>query len=114
MANKRYLKKRIQQLCGEAAVEVLINLPQNVSHDIVFKLAQLQSTTISNISFSFDRSHRDFANGREYNKARHTYNKEAFKRLTSDFKEGLSTIVKEINSTLTAEQRAANKEANQK
>lgn len=109
MANKRQLKKRIQQICGEAAVEVLISLPADVARKSVLKLATLQSKSLSNISFDFDRARRDYDSGREYNKAKRLYTKAAFKRLSEDFNKELSEIVKEINATLTTEERNANK-----
>lgn len=100
MANKRALKKRIHQICGEAAVEVLVSLPAELAHKIVIELARLQSESLANISFSFDRSHRDFANEQEYNKARHTYTAAAFKSLNNEFNTRLQGIVKEINTSL--------------
>ncbi len=98
MANKRTLKKRIHQVCGEAAVDVLIALPSDKSHPIVFKIAELQTRTLSNITFSFDHAGADFANRAEYNKARAAYNRKAFAKLNADFRDGLRAIVAELNA----------------
>lgn len=109
MANKRQLKKQIYRICGQAAVEVLVNLPKDRAQPIVINLALLQSHTISNITFAFDRVQHDFANGREYHKARRAYMHKAYKKLRDEFKIGLQGIVKEINDGLTDDERKANK-----
>ena len=111
MANKRILKKQIQQVCGDAAVDVLINLPHEVAETIVLKIAKLQSQSLANVSFCFDHSVRDFANAKAYNIAKSQYNRKAYKKLKDDFNAGLKEIVAEINTTLTAEQREANRQA---
>ncbi len=111
MANKRALKKRIQQVCGEAAVEVLMNLPEDLARKTVIKLASLQSHSLANVTFGFDRSHADFESGKEYNKARNKYTRAAYAKLHTDFTAELNKIVAEINAALTAEQREANKAA---
>lgn len=109
MANKRTLKKHIQRVCGEAAVLVLTELPAEVAHKIVIKLATLQSSALAKVSFSYDRTHKDFGNAQEYNKARRSYSHAAYCKLLKEFNDNLQTIVSEINSTLTAQQREANK-----
>ena len=100
MANKRDLKKRIRQICGEAAVEVLVNLPEDIANDIVLEIAALQSKSLSAVSFSFDRTPRDFDDCRMYKKERRHYNKLAYKKLSADFNHSLTQIVKEINTRL--------------
>lgn len=111
MANKRALKKKIQQICGEAAVEVLMSLPEDIARKTVVKLASLQSRSLANVTFSFDRSHADFETGSDYNKARSKYTRTAYAKLQADFTAELNSIVAEINAALTAEQREANKAA---
>lgn len=109
MANKRALKKRIQQVCGEAAVEVLVSLPEAPARKAVIQLAELQSRSLANVSFAYDRTPRDFANRHEYNIARAAYTRAAFNRLRSDFTKSLEAIVKEINAGLTNAEREDNK-----
>lgn len=108
MANKRTLKKRIQQLCGAAAVQVMMNFSPAVSQKIVVKLAKLQSVTIANISFGFDHVRKDFANANEYNKAKHEYMRAAYKQLKYEFNRQLTTIVDEINSSVKAQKESHN------
>lgn len=100
MANKRNLKKHIQQVCGQAAVEVLIGLPSEISHDIVLRLAELQTSAIANVTFAFDHVRKDFPDSHQYNKAKQKYNKTAYTKLKNDFNVGLKTIVSEINAAL--------------
>lgn len=109
MKNKRYLKKRIQQICGEVAIEALLYLPSDKAHDIVMELARLQSQTLARISFSFDRGKKEFENGRAYKLAKEAYNRIALKKLYDEFNAKLVEIIKQMNATLTPEQRSANK-----
>lgn len=110
MANKRELKKKIRQICGNAAVEVLLSLPSEISHNIVLELAKLQTLSLSNVSFVFDHSAKDFENHKEYNKAKSKYNRAAYHRLKADFNKSLKEIVSQINTDLTREQLQANRD----
>lgn len=103
MSNKRNLKKRVEQLCGAAAVQIMLNFPDAVAQKFVVKLARLQSLTINKISFSFDRARRDYADDHQYNKARRAYNREAYTRLKNDFNKELQAIVDEINALRKSE-----------
>lgn len=98
MSNKRKLKKAVYAVCGEAAVDVLIALPREKSQPAIFKLAELQTTTISNVTFSFDHTAADFENRKAYNKARAQYNRNAYKKLKADFRDGLKAIVADLNA----------------
>ena len=106
--NKRYLKKRIRKMCGDTAVQILLNLPVEVSHPLVIELAQLQSPTLSNVTFAFDRSANEYDDARQYNEARRAYNHAAYKRLNADFMESFLALVSKMNAALTPEQKAAN------
>ena len=109
MANKRILKKRIRRICGEAALDVLLSLPEETAEKIIFKIAQLQSRNIAKISFGFDHVRKDFESVKAYNEAREAYTRTAYKKLNEDFNKELAEIVKEINVTLTPKDREANK-----
>lgn len=111
MPNKRSLKKSIRQICGEAAVEILINFPAETARPLVRRLALLQSRTLANATFGYDLSPASFENKRAYNEAKHKYNRTAFDNLKKNFLAGLQDIVNDINKSLTPEQREANKSA---
>lgn len=100
MKNKRYLKKRIQQICGQAAVEVLLGLPSEIAHPIVIRLAELQSRSLARVSFRFDRNKAAFSDPRAYTKARSACVRAAYATLQKDFKDQIADIVSQINTSL--------------
>lgn len=100
MSNKRQLKKYIQQVCGQAALDVMLTLNEKAAGPAIRRLAALQSTTLANVTFGFDHVKGDFENGHLYNKARHAYTKAAYGKLLADFNDGLVQIVKELNSSV--------------
>ena len=113
MSSKRDLKKRIRYACGDAAAELLTayeidNLNPDKVGEIIGKIAKLQTSSLANVSFSFDKTSRDFESKKAYHKARRTYSKEAYSKLLSQFMNGLAEIVKEMNATLTDDIKAAN------
>lgn len=113
MSSKRDLKKHIRYACGDTAAEILTayeidNLDSKTVGDIIGKIARLQTSSLANVSFSFDKTTRDFDSKKEYNKARRAYSKEAYTKLQNQFMTGLEEIVKDMNATLTDEIKAAN------
>ncbi len=103
MANKRILKKNITTVCSNLAVEIARAAhydsrfsPEKV-RDIILNIAKLQAEALSRCSFSFDKTPRDFASRREYNKARKLYNEQAYEKLRTDFNKAVDTIVKAMN-----------------
>ncbi|MDE6396878.1 MAG: hypothetical protein K2K84_06380 [Muribaculaceae bacterium] len=113
MSSKRDLKKRIRYACGDTAAEILTayeidNLNPEKVGEIVGKIAKLQTSSLANVSFSFDKTTRDFENKKAYNKARREYSKEAYNNLLSQFMSGLTEIVKDMNAVLTDDIKAAN------
>lgn len=97
MANKRSIKKQVRNICGQAAVDVLLNLPYDKARSAVLELATLQTRTLANASFRFDRSARAFADRRAYNRAKTEYMHAAYRKLLEDFRSGLQKIVDNIN-----------------
>lgn len=108
MANKRQLKKQIHYICGDIAAECAMALDAIPGIDVekmaqnIRDIAQLQVTTLANISFSFDKTPSDFESRREYNLAHSAYNKAAFHRLRIEFNEALQAIVHNMNASLPA------------
>lgn len=117
MANKRILKKQISRVCGDLAAETVIaahcveGMDTEKVHKIVNEIAALQVEALDRVSFSFDKSHRDFPSEHEYRKARKKYNAEAFATLKKDFGKAVETIVKAMNEALPEECKKANVEA---
>ena len=117
MASKRQLKKQIELVCGDIAGECLVvrDLVPGFDYDnmtaIIVEVAQLQYATLRRVGFNFDKSRRDFANGKEYKKATRAYHKAAYKKLADDFKASVNEIVKKMNNEMPKAVKDANKEA---
>lgn len=109
--NKRTLKKKIRQVCGDLAAEILIarHIMTDIDNDVVTRIitdiADLQCETISNATFSFDKSMREFDNMAEFRKARSKYNRKAFHKLNEDLRNRVTAIVKDMNATVPVETR---------
>ncbi len=117
MANKRDLKKAIRNTCGAIALdmvqarEAFPAISIDAVRDVVLEAARLQITTLGHVGVSFDRTPKQFENGADYNKARRTFYKEAYRKLNADFIAGIEAIVKQMNEALPEEARKAIKEA---
>ena len=111
MANKRQIKKRISMVCGELASEILLayytvnSIERSTVEKIVSDIAELQTETLANVSFSFDKVAKDFENRAEYNKARAQYNAKAFAKLRKNFSDKILVVIKDMNAAVPAEAR---------
>ncbi|MDE6581662.1 MAG: hypothetical protein K2K47_03950 [Duncaniella sp.] len=118
MSNKRLLKKEIRNICGALAGECIIvkwaidGIDAEKMNEIVYKIADLQETTIERVSVAFDRTPSSFDyDMKAYNKARNQYYKAAFKSLKADFNKSVEEIIKEMNACLPAAAKEAAKAA---
>ncbi|MDE5629794.1 MAG: hypothetical protein K2I69_09580 [Muribaculaceae bacterium] len=106
MANKRHLKSFIREMCGTLAVEIVMareafpEIERKRVHDILVKIARLQSFTLRCASIGFEHTPADYSSRHEYNKARSAYYRNAYKKLIEKFYVDYSDIVKEMNSAL--------------
>ena len=106
MANKRQLKKAIQRACGEMAGECFFaqetfeNTNPEDWDKIVLDIALLQAEAVNRVSIDFDKVPKDFANGKEYKKARRTYFKAVEKALNNYMKEESEKIVGAMNALI--------------
>ncbi|MBO4722013.1 MAG: hypothetical protein J5629_03670 [Muribaculaceae bacterium] len=104
MANKRQLKKAICYACGEMAGECFFaqNTFENTNPEdwdkIIINIALLQAEAVNRVSVDFDKAPKDFANGKEYKKARRTYFKAVEKAIGNYMKEESEKIVSEMNA----------------
>ena len=104
MSNKRYLKKRILQVCGDIATEAILaavifakEVDRDKINEVINDVAALQEATLVKSNFSFDKSPRDFEDKGAYRKARRKYFAEAYNRLNKDFVDQAVEIVKKLN-----------------
>lgn len=110
MANKRQLKKRISNLCGALAADVMLashfdGVDRAKAEELVAKVASLQETARANVSFAFDRVAKDFESRADYNRARAKYNAAAFAKLKENFAGQLTELLKEVNAAVPAQVR---------
>ena len=106
MANKRQLKKAIRYACGEMAGECFFaqetfeNTNPEDWDKIVLDIALLQAEAVNRVSVDYDKVPKDFANSKEYKKARRTYFKAVEKALGKYMKEESEKIVGEMNALI--------------
>lgn len=106
MANKRDLKKSIKYICGDLASECVlaIDLMPNIDKakmgEVINEIAKLQFSTLEHLTFSFDKSPKDFSDTKAYKKAKSEYFKKAYGSIEKEFNEKVENIVKAMNSAL--------------
>ena len=106
MASKRDTKKAIQYSCGEIAGECIMlesafgegKIEQWDS--IIIDTALLQQETVNRVNNRFGKKVADFANRKEYNKARRAYFKQCEKELSEYFKAEVANIAKRMNDLM--------------
>ncbi len=115
MANKRELKKAIKAICGDLAGECLVardlvpNIDKKKMEEIIFKVADLQYSTVDNVSFAFDKTASSFPTAHEYKVAREAYFRKGYTKLINEFNQSVEDIVHEMNAALPQAQKDANK-----
>lgn len=115
MANKRDLKKQVRYICGDLASECMLaadyvkGVDRTTMQKIVSEIARLQTATLANMSFAFDKVPSDFDNGATYTKERLAYNRKAFNALRAKFNSRVQEIVKDMNAALPQAVKDANK-----
>ena len=74
MANKRNLKKAIRYACGDMAGQCIIaeSVLQGADiekwDNVILNIAMLQEEAVNRVTVSFDKTPKDFANGRTVRK----------------------------------------------
>lgn len=117
MSNKRDLKKFVRNTCGALAAEMLLaraafaGIDRKETYNVISEIAELQTRTLSNMNFVFDKQAKEFETPAEYNKARHQYFTAAYNALLDKFDAAVLEIVKKMNALLPAEAKEAFKEA---
>ncbi len=117
MANKRNLKKHVKYVCGDLAGECIVarnfipGINAGQMDNIIYDIAELQTSTIMRVTFSYDKVVADFENKHTYHVARSKYFKEAYAKLIADFNAGVDNVVKQMNGALPQAQKDANKQA---
>lgn len=105
MANKRQLKKAICRTCGEVAGECIFaaeafGSEANLENwdKIILDVALLQAEAVNRVSESFKQQPNEFANGKEYKKARRAHSKQVVKSI----RELMTSTLQEVASKMNA------------
>ncbi len=113
MANKRTLKKLIQNTCGSLALDMVMagecfnQINNEDIENVVVECGRLQVRTIGRLAVSFDRSRKEFADAHAYKEARHQYFRKAYTALLDQFNKEVAQIVAQMNKALPDEVREA-------
>lgn len=111
MANKRDLKKFVSHNCGMVAGECVLAMEYIDGVDLekmgqaLLGVADLQLASLKLISFSYDKSPRDFDTPHAYHKARRDYYKKAYSTFVHDFMTHLQEIVAKMNEAMPEQAR---------
>lgn len=114
---KRQLKKSINGLCGALACDCVIaadcmsNANEDKVNSLIVDLAKAQTKALKRVSVSFDKAPKEFANLKEYHKARRDYYAKAYAQLRKDLSADINAVVAEVNAMLTPAEKEANKAA---
>jgi len=106
MANKRQLKKAIQNACGDIAGECILaesafgrdNLDK--WDNVIMNVALLQQEAVNRVTKHFDQIPSHYPNRKEYNAARRAFYKKAEKELSDYFHAEVEKIAAEMNSLM--------------
>ena len=106
MASKRQIKKAIQNACADIAGECIFAesaFGENKIEEwdsIIIDTALLQQEAVNRANNHFDKKVKDFANRKEYNKARRAFFKQSEKELSDYFHAQVENIVKRMNALM--------------
>ena len=107
MANKRQLKKAICRTCGDVAGECIFcadafGTQENYDKwdDIIIKVALLQGEAIKKIATPFDKQPKDFANGKEFKKAKLAFSKQVVKGISEMMTSTLQEVAAQMNALM--------------
>ena len=106
MASKRQIKKAIQNACGDIAGECIFaesafgENKRDEWDSIIIDTALLQQEAVNRVSNKFGKKVKEFANRKEYNKARRAFYKNNEKELAAFMKEEVGKIVEKMNALL--------------
>ena len=106
MASKRQIKKAIMNACGDIAGECIFaesafgenNLEE--WDKIIVDTALLQQEAVNRVNNKFGKKVKDFANRKEYNKARRAFFRQCENELSEYFRTEVEDIAKRMNALM--------------
>jgi len=106
MASKRQLKKAIREACGDIASECIF-AESAFGEDkleqwdgIIIDTALLQQEALNRVGPAFDKKPSEFANKKDYNKARRQFYKQQEQELSAYFRGEVEKIVARMNELM--------------
>ena len=106
MASKRQIKKAIQNACGDIAGECIFAesaFGENKIEEwdsVIIDTALLQQEAVNRVNNRFGKKVKDFANRKEYKKARRAFFKEREKELSEYFRAEVENLAKRMNDLM--------------
>lgn len=107
MANKRQLKKAICRTCGEVAGECIFACETFGKEEdyekwdkIILEVALLQAEAVNRVSEPFKQKPNEFANDKEYKKARRAHSKKVVNEITQLMTNTLQEVAKKMNELM--------------
>lgn len=100
MANKRNFKKAIKAACSIIAGECFMAQEANQNEEwdsLVIDAALVQQEAVNRTSARFDKKRKDFANNKEYRKARRAFFKNVEKEVVEYMRQEVGDIAKRMN-----------------
>ena len=100
MANKRDFKKAIQTACSVIAGECIMAQEANQNEEwdgLIIDAALLQQEAVNCTATRFDKKRADFANAKEYRKARRSFFKNMEKEVVEYMQQQVGEIAKKMN-----------------
>ncbi len=110
MANKRQIKKAIQNACGEIVGECILSESAfgegkyEEWDSIIIDTALLQQEAVNRVNNRFGKQIKDYATPKEYRKARRSFFKQCEKELSDYFKGEVTNIAKRMNDLMPKKQ----------
>ncbi len=117
MANKRQLKKYMKDMAANIAGETIFilnfydGIDETKANDVIDKVFYLLTEKINDVSVAYDKTCKEFYKGdrKTYRKEKTAYYKKCYRKLYTDFNDGINEILKDMNALLSKEQLEENK-----
>ncbi len=86
-------------------------IDETKANDVIDKVFYLLTEKINDVSVAYDKTCKEFYKGnrKTYRKEKTAYYKKCYRKLYTDFNDGINEILKDMNALLSKEQLEENK-----
>lgn len=115
MANKREFKKYATNVGASMCEDIMVcyyNVPginKEVAEQAIGKVLHAVEQAVANSNIFFDKGRKAFESPEAYGKAKHTFFKQMFAKLNSDFEDALKDALKDFNAAVPQAVKDSNK-----